>query len=120
MNTERNRTNLTAMINHIMTGTLLQGFEKYYAEDCVLCENADSEQTRVGKAANREYETYFVNNAEFHEVKLGPVLADGDHTSYEMYMDLTMGGQRMQRTQIALQKWNEAGQIEKETFYYKA
>jgi hypothetical protein len=118
--TDRNRTNIQAVIENICTGKLLEGFEKYYTENCVLSENDDPTQTREGKDANRQYETYFVNNAEFHGVDVGPVIADGNHTAYQMAMDFTMGGQRMQRTQWAVQTWNDDGQITRETFYYKA
>ena len=113
-----NRANLNDLINGILTGKLLEKFELYYADDCVMSENGDEAQTRVGKEANRAYETYFVNNATFHDARLGPVLVDGDHSAYEMYMDISMGGQRMQRTQVALQTWKD-GKIAKEVFYYK-
>lgn len=114
-----NRANVLAVIEGITTGKLLEGFEKYYAEEVIMSENGDPEQTRTGKAANREYEQYFVANAEFHGVSVGPVIADGKHTAYEMSMDFSFGGQRMQRTQWAVQEWNDAGQIVNETFYYK-
>ncbi|MFT4623509.1 MAG: hypothetical protein ACI8PZ_002165 [Myxococcota bacterium] len=118
-NTDRNRTNIKAVIHNICTGKLLEGFEQYYADDCVMSENDDPTQTREGKEANRQYETYFVQNAEFHGVEVGPVIADGDTTAYQMAMDFTMGGQRMQRSQWAVQTWNADGQISKEVFHYK-
>ena len=114
-----NRANIHAVIEGITSGKLLEGFEKYYAENVVMSENGDPEQTRVGKQANREYENYFVANAEFHDVQVGPVIADGKTTAYEMTMDFSFGGQRMQRTQWAVQEWDTNGQIAKETFYYK-
>ena len=116
--TERNRKNVLDLIEHLTTGRLLDGFEKYYCETCVMSENGIPEQTRTGKAANREYETYFANNAEWHDVKVGPVLADGSYTAYEMFMDFTLNGQRISRTQMAVQEWNTDGQIAKETFFY--
>ena len=117
-NTERNRANVLDLIEHLTTGRLLAGFEKYYSETCVMSENGNPDATRHGKAVNREYETYFANNSEWHGVKLGPVLADGSHTAYEMWMDFTIGGNRVTRTQLAVQEWDEAGQIVKETFFY--
>jgi len=116
--TERNRKNIHAVIEGITTGKLLEGFETYYCETCVLSENNDPEQTRHGKDANRQYEEYFVNNATFHGVEVGPVIADGDTTAYEMTMDFSMGGNRMKRTQWAVQTWNDAGQITREVFHY--
>jgi hypothetical protein len=115
-----NRTRILDVIEHITTGRLLEGFEKHYCETCVLSENGDPEQTRRGKEANRQYEKYFVDNAEFHGVEVGPVIADGDRTAYEMTMDFTLGGERIKRTQWAVQQWNDHGQIEKETFFYNA
>lgn len=119
-NTDRNRQNILDLIEHITSGKLLDGFEKHYCETCVMSENGDPEQTRVGKAVNRQYETYFVENAEFHDVQLGPVIADGDTTAYEMTLEFTMGGNRIKRTQWAVQEWNQEGQITKETFFYGA
>jgi hypothetical protein len=119
-NTDRNRQSVHDLIEHLITGRLLDGFERYYAEGCVLSENGDPAQTRHGKATNREYETYFANHAEWHGVRVGPVIADGDVTAYEMWMDFTINGQRVTRTQWAVQQWDADGQIEKETFFYAA
>jgi hypothetical protein len=116
--TESNRKRILDMIEHITTGRLLAGFDTYYADDVVMSENGEDDPKRHGKANNRGYEQFFVENAQFHDVKVGPVLADGDHTSYEMYMDLTFMGNRMQRTQWAVQEWKN-GKIARETFYYK-
>ena len=118
MSTETHRASLLNLIEGLTTGRLLEVFEKHYADDVVMSENGLDEQTRKGKDVNREYETYFANNAEWHGVKLGPVVADGHHTAYEMWMDFTINGQRVTRTQWAVQTWNDAGQIARETFYY--
>jgi hypothetical protein len=119
-NTARNRANLLDLIEHLTTGRLLEGFEKHYAHDCTMSENGDPEQTRKGKDANREYETYFANHAEWHDVALGPVIADGDTTAYEMFMDFSMQGSRITRKQWAVQEWNADGHIVNETFFYGA
>lgn len=114
-----NRAALTDLIDGICTGRLLEVFDRYYADDVVMQENAVDDPQRHGKAANRAYEQYFVENATFYGVKVGAVMVDGDHSAYEMWMDLEMGGQRMQRTQVAVQTWKD-GQIVKEVFYYAA
>ncbi len=80
--TEQTRARVHDLIEHITTGKLLQGFEKHYCETCVLSENGDPAQTREGKEANRQYETYFVENASFHDVRVGPVIADGNRSAY--------------------------------------
>ena len=115
-----NKARVLDVIDHITSGRLLEGFEKHYASDCVLSENNEPEQTRHGKDANRQYEEYFVANAEFHGVEVEAVIGDGPNTAYQMTMDFTFGGQRITRTQWAVQQWNSAGQIERETFFYSA
>jgi hypothetical protein len=114
-----NRAALTDLIQGLMTGRLMEVFETYYADDVVMSENGEDDPGRYGKEKNRAYEAYFAANAEWHDARLGPVIVDGDHSGYEMYMDLTFMGQRMQRTQFALQTWRD-GQIVKEVFYYKS
>ncbi len=120
MSTDRNRANVLDLIEGITTGKLLDKFEQHYCETCVLSENGVDDPARHGKDKNRAYETYFVQNAEFHGVKVGAVIADGATTAYEMWMDITMGGNRFQRSQWAVQTWNDAGQITREVFYYGA
>ena len=115
--TQTNRANLAALIEGITTGRLMEVFETYYADDVVMSENGTEDPARVGKDANRGYEQYFVDNSEWFGVKVGPVIADGDHTGYRMWMDLAFQGQRMQRDQWAHQEWKD-GKIVKETFYY--
>jgi hypothetical protein len=119
MSTEQNRKNLMELLDGLSTGRLMEVFDKFYADDVVMMENAVPDEGRVGKEKNRAYEQYFADNAQWHGAKLGPVLVDGDHSAYEMWMDLTFMGQRMQRTQVAVQSWSN-GKIVKEVFFYKA
>lgn len=113
-----NRANLQGVIDGILNGRLLEAFDRYYHDDVVMSENGEEDPKRIGKAANRGYEEYFVNNATFHGARVGTVIVDGDNSAYEMWMDIEMGGQRFQRTQFAVQQWKD-GRIIKETFYYK-
>lgn len=117
--TETNRQHLMGLIEGLTTGKLLEAFDRYYADDVVMSENGATDPNRVGKAANRAYEQFFVENSEWFGVRVGPVLADGDTTAYEMWMDLAFQGQRMQRTQWAVQTWKD-GRIVRETFHYQA
>ena len=112
-----NKAKLQDMIDGIQSGKLMEKFEQYYADDVFMSENGRDEPNRHGKEANRQYEQYFVDNAEFHDVKVGPVIGDGNITGYEMWMDITFGGQRMQRLQWATQEWKD-GKIVKEVFFY--
>lgn len=118
MSTDQNRKNLTELLEGLGSGRLMEVFDKFYADDVVMMENAEPDPARVGKEKNRAYEQYFADNAEWHGAKVGPILVDGDHSAYEMWMDITIGGQRMQRTQWAVQTWNN-GKIAKEVFFYK-
>eukprot|EP01132_Coremiostelium_polycephalum_P007649 gene7649-9408_t len=109
------RANLEAIIKGIQENKILEVFDKYYHEDVVMYEKGDS-TNRVGKPANRKAEEGFVNNATIHEAKVLKVLVDGDNSAYEMYMDFTYGGNKVAKTQWALQQWKE-GLVIKEEFY---
>lgn len=113
-----NKARLLDLIDGLLTGRLLEVFDRYYADDVVMSENGDADENRVGKAKNRAYEAYFAENAKWFGAKVGPVLADGDHTAYEMWMDFEFHGARVVRNQWAVQTWKD-GQIVREVFYYK-
>ena len=117
--TDTNRTAINDLIAHITSGRLMDGFERYYADEVVMSENGTEDAARVGKEANRAYEQYFVDNSKWFGVRVDAVLADGNTTAYQMWMDFEMGGQRMARTQFAVQEWKD-GKIVKETFHYGA
>lgn len=102
----------------ILEGRLLEVFDKYYADDVVMSENGAQDEARVGKANNRAYEEYFVNNATFHGARVDDVIVDGTKAAVTWWMDIEIGGSRFQREQVAVQEWNDAGQIVKETFFY--
>lgn len=114
------RENLTHHFELMGQGRVLEGFELYYHPDVVMSENGDVDPNRQNKEANRQYETYFANNAQWHDMKVGNVIVDqaNNTSAYEMFMDFTFQGQRIARTQAAVQEWKD-GQIIKETFYYK-
>ncbi|KAN0019068.1 hypothetical protein ACTFIU_002270 [Dictyostelium citrinum] len=108
------RANLEAIIKGIQEGRILEVFDKYYHDEVVMFENGDS-TNRVGKAANRKAEESFVSNATIHEAKVLKTIVDGDNTAYEMFMDFTYGGHRVQKTQWAFQQWSN-GLVIKEEF----
>ena len=116
MNTDI-RARVEDLNNGILTGDLLGVFDKYYADNCVMSENGAEDPNRVGKAKNRAYEEYFVNNATFHGARVEDVVVDGNKSAVTWWMDIEMDGNRFQRTQVAMQTW-EDGQIVKETFFY--
>ncbi|EGG16540.1 hypothetical protein DFA_09084 [Cavenderia fasciculata] len=80
-----------------------------------MFEKGDS-TNRVGKDANRKAEESFVNNATIHEAKDTCRPGRSHNTAYEMYMDFTYGGHKVQKTQWALQQW-KGGLVIKEEFF---
>ncbi|NMM49133.1 SnoaL-like domain-containing protein [Marinigracilibium pacificum] len=110
-------THLYEMIN---SGQLLDAFEKYYSENIVMQEN--SEEPRVGKESNREYEKNFLSNIqEFHGAGVGAITSNEDTktTMVESWMDVTFkGDQRVKLEQVAVQKW-DGDQIVNERFYHQ-
>ncbi|MEQ9442818.1 MAG: nuclear transport factor 2 family protein [Cyclobacteriaceae bacterium] len=109
---------LYKMIN---SGQLLDAFEKYYHQDCVLVEATGDK--REGKDANREYEKKFLSSIqEFHGAGVGSVASNEDDqvTTVESWMDVTFqDGNRLKLEQVAVQQWKD-DQIVHERFYYNA
>jgi ketosteroid isomerase-like protein len=106
-----------ALNEAILSGKALEAFEKYYAEDVVMQENAD--EPRLGKEANRKAEIEFFSSlAEFHEGRLLSSAVNGDVTFGEWLMDVTFkNGYRLKLAQVAVRRWKD-GQIVNERFYY--
>jgi len=108
----------TDLYNMIGQGQLLEGFDKYYAENIVMTEPRG---TREGKSECRNYEVQFLNNVkEFHGQDVKNIAADEDKGTVfvEVAMDVTFqDGMRVNMEQVSVQKW-ENGQIVHERFYY--
>ncbi len=104
----------------ILSGQMMDGFEKYYAEDVVMIEIG--EEPYRGKTFNRERELKWLENIEtFHGAAVEAVTANEEtgHTMVENWMEITMkGGNRMKFVQVAVQQWKD-GQIVEERFYHK-
>ena len=102
----------------ILQGQIMDAFEKFYGEGCVMQEGA--EEPTVGKDANREREKAFVNGlTEFRgaEVKAVTVDEDAGVSMVEWFMDYTHAdwGDNTYH-QVAVQRW-EDGKIVHERFY---
>jgi len=108
------------MNDMILSGKMMEAFEKFYADDVTMQEN--SEEPRVGKATNREFEKQFMENVEeFHGMKLNATAftEDGEIAMNYWDMDVTFkGAPRKKTSQVAVQKWKD-GKIVKERFFYK-
>lgn len=110
---------ISEMYQMIGSGQMLDAFEKYYHEDCVMVE-ANGE-AREGKAANREFEINWLESVkEMHDGGVGSITANEEtgHTTVESWMDITFkDGNRMKMEEVAVQKW-KGHQIIHERFYY--
>jgi hypothetical protein len=106
--------------NYVNTGKLLEGFEKYYAENVVMQELG--EEPRIGKNANRAHEINFLQSIK--EMHGGDILSfsediDNNKTMVESWMDVTfVNNYRIKMQQVAVQTW-ENGLIIHELFYHK-
>jgi hypothetical protein len=103
----------------LATGSILEAFEKFYADDVVMQENDDS--PTQGKDANRAREIAFVESIEtYHGGDLLGTATTGDVSYSEWFTDVTLKEYgRVQRTQVAKRHWKD-GKIVNERFYYKA
>jgi ketosteroid isomerase-like protein len=101
----------------VLSGKIMEAFEKYYADDVVMQEN--SEEPRVGKAANRKAEEEFMASVEaFNGASVKASAVNGDVTFSEWEMDITFkGGKRVTMSQVAVRHWKN-GKIAHERFFY--
>jgi len=108
------------MNDMILQGKAMEAFEKFYADDVTMQEN--SEDPRIGKDVNREFEKKFMESIEeFHGMKLNATAFsdDGEIAMNYWDMDVTFkGAPRKKSSQVAVQKWKD-GKIIKERFFYK-
>jgi ketosteroid isomerase-like protein len=103
----------------VLGGQILDAFDRYYAEDVVMQENAAT--PTVGKAVNREREVQFLDSIEqFHGATLLGSAVSGDRSYSEWVLDVTFkGGVRVKLEQVAVRHWRD-GQVAHERFYYNA
>ena len=102
----------------ILTGKALDGFERFYADDCVMQEN--SEAPTVGKDANRQREIDFFDSlAEFHGAEVRSSGAGDGVTFSEWLFDVTFkDGPRKRLEQTAVRRWRD-GKIGEQRKYWK-
>src|ERR1700730_2492350 len=89
----------------ILSGDILNAFDKYYANDVRMQEN-DAEPF-IGKEVNRKREQEFVNSIEqFHDAKLLGEAVNGDVSYSEWEYDVTFkGGGRVKLQQVSARRW---------------
>src|ERR1041385_3350705 len=106
-----------ALNQAILSGDILNAFEKFYAEDVVMQENDLPPFT--GKDVNRKREQEFVDSVkEFHGAKLLGEAINGDTSYSEWEYDVTFkNGTRTKLQQVASRRWKN-GKGSHERFYY--
>jgi len=112
----------TEMYNMLQQGKGEEAFEKFYAENVTMIEATG--EVRESKDTNRKAQEQWRGMVkEFHGMGVNSITSsEADRsTMVETWVDVTFqNGHRNKMEQIARQKWNEAGQIEEERFYYDA
>jgi hypothetical protein len=111
---------LDAELNQtVLQGRILDAFDRFYADSIVMQEN--NAPATIGKAANRERETKFVDSIEqFHSAAILNSAVQGNLSFSEWVMDVTFkGGVRVKLEQVTVRTWKN-GLIVHERFYYNA
>jgi len=108
---------LNEINNLVLSGKMLEAFEKHYHDDVVMQENAGA--PTVGKDANRERELEFLGSiTDFRGAKVLDV-AIGDNVSFVKweydYTHKEWGDRNY--VQVSVQHW-EDGKIIREQFFY--
>ena len=111
------RTSVDQLNQLIMEGKILDGFEKFYADDVVMQDN--NYPQRVGKEVNRQFEEDFVNGlTEFRGAKVVNTLISDGVAAVEWWFDYTHKDYGVRNyTQLSIQRWKN-GKIVEEKFYY--
>jgi hypothetical protein len=112
-------TEKVALLNTmILNGQSLEAFEKFYAENVIMQENDD--EPTIGKSDNRIREKEFAESiTEFRHAEVKNILISDKMSVVEWDYDFThkLWGKRT-FTQLAVQRWNDEGQIVSEKYYY--
>jgi ketosteroid isomerase-like protein len=100
-------------------GKMMDAFETYYAEDCVMQEN--NEEPRVGKEVNRQFEQEFLGSVEEvydQDIKAMAINEETGTVFIQAWMDAKFkGGGRMEMEEVQVQTWKD-GKIVHEKFFY--
>ena len=110
--------NVNDLNNHILSGKILEAFEKYYAPNVTMQENENP--VTIGKNACRINEEAFVNGiTEFRKGSIKNVLLSDNISVVEWEFDFTHKDWGVRNyIQVSVQRWNDEGQIVNEKFNY--
>lgn len=101
----------------ILSGKAMEAFDRFYADDVVMQENAA--EPMIGKAPNRAREEQFFGSVEeFYANRLLSSAVDGDVSFSEWEWELKFrGSPRVTMNQVAVRRWS-GGKVTHERFYY--
>ena len=107
-----------ALNEMIKSGQALQAFDTFYAEEVTMQENENA--PTVSKEACRINEEAFVNGiVEFRNAEVRDIILSDNISAVEWDFDFTHKDWGVRKyKQLAVQKWNDNGQIISEKFYY--
>ena len=117
MNRAQIENSLKELNNMVLSGNLLEAFDKYYHDDVSMQEN--NLPPTVSKEANRQREIEFLNNVtEFRGAEVKGI-GVGDNISFAIWnYDYTHKEWGVKNySQVAIQEWKD-GKIIKEKFIY--
>lgn len=104
--------------NLILQGKVLEAFEKYYAADVTMQENETP--ATIGKDACRiSEEAFVIGITDFRGATVKNAIVSDNISVVEWDFDFTHKDWGIRSyTQVSVQRWNDAGQIINEKFYY--
>lgn len=113
------RANIDELNQSILENRMMEGFDRFYADNVVQQEN--EQEPVVGKEANRTRELEWLDNVtEFRGAEVKSVAVDEENqiTMVEWFLDYTHREWGDVTThQVSRQQW-DGGQIVHERFYY--
>jgi hypothetical protein len=114
-NLEQNLKDLNSLI---LSGKILEAFEKYYAFNVTMQENENP--ATIGKEACRLNEEMFVNGIiEFRKAVIINEIISDNISAVEWQFDFTHKDWGVRNyIQLSVQRWNDEGAIINEKFYY--
>ncbi|MBX3358576.1 MAG: hypothetical protein KF745_09110 [Phycisphaeraceae bacterium] len=114
------RSRVESLQEWIKQGKILEAMNEFYDPDVSMQENAGA--PTVGLTANIEREKQFLAQVKKWKGYTVTALGVGDNTTFveNIIEFVNTAGQDVRQMQVAVQRWNDAGKITSEHFYYDA
>jgi hypothetical protein len=110
---------INELLDYVRNGRIMDAMREFYAEEVVMVEPAHE---CAGLQANLEREQEFVDSvAEFKAFETPAIAIGEDVSMYENIMEWKgKDGKDYRVEQVSVARWNAAGKITHERFYYNA